>query len=699
MKTEYLIHEYTWSNHCISGNKLGWGITASSIPEEKEYMRELEKLAQAAVIDKTGQVEVEELAYSSVCGFVKMVSVPCESGEDKRQNKRVRIYQPKASDHNPAVYLTPGREWSEEKSIGFLPPVSIEKPEYNIAQIIEEMHLQDRLPEFIQVVFWCLSGHSEGINIVASEWEEKEFAEKTKKLMYVIHSLLPQSIREKAGYVSFTREAIPSVSYYFSKEACGTYVFDLSKGNILGEEWTNLDSYFYEGFASICEKKDLLYENFEKEAEKYLKTVRNTSNTLKKIEWIFYDVSRKQGKSALDMRYISENIPELLYWVSKDRFLNLVVEDILKEVREYPFSSKERQKYIESLLGGITGRSKERILGEVNQILEELFQKDQVQFARLLTVIREKNRDIYTNLLCAFYPDNESFHYGKSLFNLNAKDMETLNKYVLDFNEAKVPGEFKDYILRTGIGLLNEEIFDKKRYKLFDQIAIHLNRKEQWIKILEDFVKQLCQHAELFDKKQMETACYIEGILCNYCPETKRVLREEHRGRNHRARKESSSGDSAEEDSDMGRRYKGKQEEIVHLEAEEVKEASETGESAVPFLLTGFPQGFLTGCIMYLSHYSLMIGHWKIALGMAGMWILLMLNYGCVLVQRRESNPLWKVVGLCLIEGWLIEAAAWFFHSQKIRLYYFIVLGIVTVMIQVINLIRMKREKENNMRL
>ena len=26
MKIEYLIHEYTWSNHCISGNKLGWGI-------------------------------------------------------------------------------------------------------------------------------------------------------------------------------------------------------------------------------------------------------------------------------------------------------------------------------------------------------------------------------------------------------------------------------------------------------------------------------------------------------------------------------------------------------------------------------------------------------------------------------------------------------------------------------------------------
>ena len=66
MKTEYLIHEYMWSNHCISGNKLGCGITASSMPEDRAYLRELEKLAQAAVIDKTGKTEVDELVNSTV---------------------------------------------------------------------------------------------------------------------------------------------------------------------------------------------------------------------------------------------------------------------------------------------------------------------------------------------------------------------------------------------------------------------------------------------------------------------------------------------------------------------------------------------------------------------------------------------------------------------------------------------------------
>lgn len=182
MKTEYLIHEYMWSNHCISGNKLGWGITASSMPEDRAYLRELEKLAQAAVIDKTGKTEVDELVYSSVCGFVKMSSVPCESGEDKRQNKRVRIYQPKAPESNPVAYLAPGGEWAEEESVGYLQPLFLEEPEFHRKDILQEMNLMSRLPEFMQVVFWCLSGHSEGINIVAPDWKEEEFAEKAKRL-------------------------------------------------------------------------------------------------------------------------------------------------------------------------------------------------------------------------------------------------------------------------------------------------------------------------------------------------------------------------------------------------------------------------------------------------------------------------------------------------------------------------------------
>lgn len=155
----------------------------------------------------------------------------------------------------------------------------------------------------------------------------------------------------------------------------------------------------------------------------------------------------------------------------------------------------------------------------------------------------------------------------------------------------------------------------------------------------------------------------------------------------------------------MGRRYKGKekketetvaaQNEEPEVEAVEDIDADieEKEGPAIPFLLMGFPQGFLTGCILYMTHYSLMIGHWKIAVGMAGMWIILMLNYEGMILQRQRHYPLWKVIGLCLVEGWIIEAAGWFFRSQKVRLYYFIVLGIITVVIQVVNLLRISRER------
>lgn len=182
MKIEYLIHEYTWSNHCISGNKLGWGIVASSIPEDRTYLRELEKVAQAAVVDKTGRIEVEELVYSPVCGFVKMTSIPCESGEDKRQNKRVRLYQPKAPDHNPAVYLAPGMEWTEGESIGFLPPLTLEEAKFDREDILRELCLEERLPEFMQVVFWCLSGHSEGLNMLLQTGRKKSLPRMHRKL-------------------------------------------------------------------------------------------------------------------------------------------------------------------------------------------------------------------------------------------------------------------------------------------------------------------------------------------------------------------------------------------------------------------------------------------------------------------------------------------------------------------------------------
>ncbi len=92
----------------------------------------------------------------------------------------------------------------------------------------------------------------------------------------------------------------------------------------------------------------------------------------------------------------------------------------------------------------MTGRSRERILKEIDRVLGEVFEEDKVEFALLLAVIREKNKDIYTSLLCETLANQKLSDYGKSLFRMNARDMESLYKYVKDFNEEKVPGEQKE---------------------------------------------------------------------------------------------------------------------------------------------------------------------------------------------------------------------------------------------------------------
>ena len=78
----------------------------------------------------------------------------------------------------------------------------------------------------------------------------------------------------------------------------------------------------------------------------------------------------------------------------------------------------------------MTGRSRERILKEIDRVLGEVFEEDKVEFASLLAVIREKNKDIYTSLLCETLANQKLSDYGKSLFRMNARDMESLYKYV-----------------------------------------------------------------------------------------------------------------------------------------------------------------------------------------------------------------------------------------------------------------------------
>ena len=62
----------------------------------------------------------------------------------------------------------------------------------------------------------------------------------------------------------------------------------------------------------------------------------------------------------------------------------------MAEVHQHPFSQAERQIYIESLIAGVTGRSKKVILMEMDHILREVYDEDKKEFASLLSMIEKE---------------------------------------------------------------------------------------------------------------------------------------------------------------------------------------------------------------------------------------------------------------------------------------------------------------------
>lgn len=673
MKTEYFRHEYTWSNHCITGNTLGWGITASTLKKEKNKLRELEKLASSLEPDRVDGIPVEELVYSPSCGFVKMIGLPCKAGEDNRNNKIVYLYQPEDKKTDaPNVYLAPERIWNQgEKE--YLPPAEIEKMQVSPEKILIEMNLYDRLPDFLRVVFLCLFETKQSLNIVAPSWKKEDFAEKARKLMYVIHTMLPSPVRKKAGYVSFTEQPLHRVPFFFSTAVCGDSCLNLdSFGKESGEHSENrLEEYFFYHLAELYVKKDSLYEKFMKRASDYLNSDSGSGNELSKLEWIFYGMCQEAGGESLDKRILMPRIPELLYWSSKDAVLGQITEKIRELLHRASWQNEEAEEYVHILLEGFTKRAQQEICEEVQWVLQNLFSRSPDQRREILSFIREKNRMVYGILISANYDQKGTF--SNEIFEESVQSFAQLSTYVNDLEKSGIPSLLKDQIIMAGIRLLNERLFEKERYVVFDRIIGQLKREDQWADILKDFVEQLEKQVNGLDDRQLETACYVEELLAGYRPkEAKGILMEERKKRTNQEMHE-------EEEQDA----------VLVVPVEEEEE-----ESFPEFLLSMIPQGFLTGCSLYLSSYSLMIGHWKIALGMAGIWIILMLNYYSMMLYKEKRYPFWKNLGGCVIMGYLIETIATMILSQKIRLYYFIILGIATVFVQAAGILRKRLRKE-----
>lgn len=666
MKAEFLRHEYTWSNHGITGNVLGWGITASSCPEDKELLREMEKSASGTEPDRSGGTMVEEVFYHPRYGFVKMCVIPWAAGEDGRQNKKVYIYQPvKGKKAAPRVYLAPTGTWDDGQGAKTLSTASFDELDGTAGEILMKYHVYDRLPDFLRVVFWCILGKGEGLNIVAPAWEEEAFAVRSGELMYAIHSLLPETLRQRAGYISFTAQRETREPIYFSKNSCGKPCLNL---DTFREETpfsmeSALEEYFYYHLAALYVTDQVLYEQFMEEADRYLSGNISSGNIEKKLEWLFYGFLQSRGGNSLPKAELLSGLPELFYWAAREPELAAVEKQILRKIHGESWSKKEKESYFRCLLEGMTKRGQKTVCQELDWILQESFEKEKKDFEEKLLLVSER-KQVY-GLLLSMEKETEK-SWQEDVFRKQSTSFPKLSRYVTWLEPVGISETRKDAVVTAGIRLLNKNVFSKKSYENMETLLLSIGRKEQWVEILTEALRQLEPRAENFGDEELLTACYVEKKLEEVSPGAAEGLLQAE----YEKRQEKALPDIVEEP-----------EPVMEKEPEEEGVFAES-------LLVGYPQGFLTGCVWYLSNYSLAIGHWKIAVGAVGMWALFMLNYYYMLLHKEKRYPFWKNLGLCLLEGYVIQFVASLVWMKKIQLYFFIVLGIAAAGVQLFNIIR-----------
>lgn len=689
-------HEYTWSDHSLTGNGLGWGLVATSSPGKRDTIREMEKIAAGLDVDTRHRVPVEMLLYSKAAGFVRAWGIPCESGKDGRQNKNVRLYQ-MGTEPDPGLYLAPLPEWEEARGQD-LAPADLDPPsEEELIPLIWKSRLSEKIGRLVRLAYRSMLGETSGINLVCESWKREEFEENARIVMSFIHRMLPAALRRKAGYISFTDQQVGGVAFSFSAAPAGEnhFLFEEEDRDIHADEG-ELENLFFEKLADGYLTKDQAFHDFLDEANSYLETSRSLDETLPKLQWIFYKTYRDRGGQALSFATLCQSYPRLLYWTSREPALAPVALAVRSDLDGYMDQDENRTAFMEALITGMTRRTGPAIATEISGILQDYFDKDKERFLKELAGIRGKNRELYTLLLSVSWRDERvSPSYDEVLLEENSDTMNTLYLYVSDMKAEAIPDDMKDEVLRDGIHLLNQNLFDRNQYDLFDALCTFLDRKKQWTGILEDLVSQFEHYAKQLDPSQKETALYADRLLHEYRPDHPSLLKSLLSEENEQVQEDRKEEDKKEEkDTEEMQEQETKEQAVTEKEPDlaETREITDE-EPMLPFFLTSIPQGFLTGCCLFLMRYSFKIGHWKIALGLTGMWVLIMLNYQFLLLHRKANHPVWKVLGICLIEGLVIEIIAWFFPTQQIRIFYFGILGIATIIMQVINILSLGRDR------
>ena len=711
MKAEFLRHEYTWSKQSIGGT-IGLGVTSSTTPKEKVQLREMEKMASMAEADSETGMDVELLMYSLEAGFVKLVVKPVPAGEDQRKNKKVYLYQCKdKTTMDPSVYCIPHGSWDHLDQI-CLPPVMLSEEWDSGRNILEKYHFLSRLPELFRAVFWCVF---RGVNNLAFvvPWKREEYASKSREIMYAMHCLLPEELRKNAGYASYGCGMNRCSSFYFTEETPAADHFKVSTLEYTGSNRLSdgLDEFFYRTLATIyCEREGLYYQ-FMDMVQDQCKDRAINKNMLREVQWLFLQFCLQNGIDIPSHEDVMELFPQLFYRGGDSGVLSEITDSLMEYYHVEHWDWTDYERYLDILVHGITRKGEDRTIREMDWALTRLNQKYPGTVTDYLENLRGSRKVTYTKLMTGAITEENSIsgichrdHLG---------DLAGLETYIDGMDPDAIPEEAKESWMLRGIEILNENVFAVENFEAVSRIAEYIHWEKPWMEVSEGFLKQLKDRCTDLTDSQLDAACRIEDI---YEKMTGTVEETELKTEKLRRSRQSEEAGSTEETAGpetidpadgiagegMTRRSLQKEERMLPektdagYELYRRIEEDDSREKFLSFLVRGIPYAFLTACIIYLLRYALLIGHWKISIGVGGMWLILMLNYASERIERRKKDGyrLWQAMGLCLIEGYIIKTIAWMILPQKIRVYFFLALGLITVAIQVVHVLVLLRKRE-----
>lgn len=688
MKAKFLRHEYTWSKQPIGGT-IGLGLVSSTIPKDKVQVREIEKMASMAEADRESGQEVELLMHNKQVGFVKMTVKPVPAAEDQRKNKRVYLYQCEEKDiTDPDVYCMPQGSW-ESTEDSYLPMVALEEEWEEAKDILVKYGLINRLPDLFRAVFWCVFRGGKNLAFL-TDWQREDYEAKAREIMYAIHKVLPANLRKNAGYASYGCGSNQNSSFFFTGEQTegdSFHVSTLEYIRVKGQE-DALDHFFYENLAMIYWENESLYHAFLEKMDQMIGERQIDKNLLREVQWSFLPFCLSHGMDIPSFEDIMKLIPQLFYGASDSKLLADVETNLMEYYHTDSWSSERCINYMNVLAGGMTKKGERRSIEEIHWCLDT-FAKDHKKMARdYFYNLKQTKNKVFTRLLSIYFEEKDSFYqeYQED----SCKNLLSMKQCIEELDQMAISDALKDQWMIRGIEILNENVFMTKNYKIFTDISRKLRRESQWVKILKGFLQQLAERCENFDEEQLESACSIETIF-EKLTETKGPgpLKIEKEKRNvSKINPDNLPVTAIQSPQEKGEDAMESENEVYRT----IEEKEEESGNSATFFLCSFPYGFLTGCILYLLNYALVIGHWKISLGVGGMWLILMLNYMNESLRRRDGFHLWKAIGLCIVEGYIIQVIAWVFLPKEYRVYFFLALGILMALIQFIQMILLSRK-------